>query len=119
MRASCIREWQDFTLLRRQLIVDLAPQYRLPAIYAFREFVQAGVLMRYGETQLTDQFRQAGFYVDRILKSEKPDDLPIQQPNKYALSINLKAARALGMMPRARRRSSDARHCYRMHAMRQ
>jgi len=87
----------SFTLLRRQLIVDLAARYRLPAIYAFREFVEAGGLMRYGETQHTDQFRQASFYVDRILKGEKPGDLPIQQPTKYALSINLKAARSLGI----------------------
>jgi putative ABC transport system substrate-binding protein len=87
----------SFTFLRRQLVVDLAARYRLPAIYAFREFVEAGGLMRYGDAQLTDQFRQASSYVDRILKGEKPGDLPIQQPTKYALSINLKAARALGI----------------------
>jgi putative ABC transport system substrate-binding protein len=85
-----------FTSLRRQLIVDLAARYRLPAIYAERDFVEAGGLMRYGFID-SEFFRQAAIYVDRILRGARPADLPIQQPTKFELVINVTAARALGI----------------------
>jgi ABC-type uncharacterized transport system substrate-binding protein len=69
---------------------------RLPTLYVFRELVEAGGLMSYGPNQ-SDQFRRAAGYVDRILKGEKPADLPVQVPTKYELAINLKAAKALGL----------------------
>ena len=80
----------------RDLIVTLAGQYKLPAVYPYRFFVAAGGLISYGP-DLVDQFRQAAGYVDRILKGEKPADLPVQAPNKYELLINLKTAKALGL----------------------
>ena len=80
----------------RDLIVTLASQYRLPAIYWDRFFVAAGGLISYGP-DLIDQFRRAADYVDRILKGEKPGDLPVQAPTKYELVINLKTAKALGL----------------------
>ena len=86
----------SFIALRRDLIVQLAAQYRLPAIYPLREFVTAGGLMRYG-IDYDDHYRQAASYVDRILKGAKPGDLPIQQPTKFSLIINLKAAKGLGL----------------------
>jgi putative tryptophan/tyrosine transport system substrate-binding protein len=76
-------------------IVQLAARHRMPAIYAFRLFVEAGGLMSYGP-DLVDQFRQAATYVDRIFRGEKPGDLPIQQPTKFELVINLATAKALG-----------------------
>jgi putative tryptophan/tyrosine transport system substrate-binding protein len=85
-----------FLTVRRQLVVELAARYRLPAIYPQYEYVIAGGLIYYG-TDFNDQFRQAAIYVDRILKGGKPADLPIQQPTKFKLVINLKAARALGI----------------------
>ena len=78
------------------LIVELAAQHRLPAIYYERAFVAAGGLMSYGP-DLVDQFRRAAGYVDRILKGEKPADLPVQAPIKYELVINVKTAKALGV----------------------
>jgi putative ABC transport system substrate-binding protein len=84
------------TTLHRNLIVALAAQYRLPAVYFTRFFVAAGGLISYG-SDYVDQFRQAAGYVDRILKGEKPGDLPVQAPNKYELAINLKTAKALGL----------------------
>jgi putative ABC transport system substrate-binding protein len=78
------------------LIVKLAPQHRLPAVYFERAFAAAGGLMSYGP-DLVDQFRRAAGYVDRILKGEKPADLPVQAPTKYDLVINLKTAKALGL----------------------
>ena len=86
----------SFTLSHRELITELAARYRLQAIYPNREFVDAGGLMRYGYID-ADQFRQAAFYVDRILKGAKAADLPIQQSTRYELVISLKAARALGI----------------------
>ena len=83
-------------LIHRNLIVKLAAQHRLPAIYFERAFVAAGGLIAYGPDQL-DQFRRAAAYVDRILKGEKPADLPVQAPTKYELVINLQAAKALGL----------------------
>ena len=80
----------------RDLIVTLAARHKLPAIYPYRFFVAAGGLISYGP-DLVDQFRHAAGYVDRILKGEKPADLPVQAPNKYELAINLKTAKALGI----------------------
>jgi putative ABC transport system substrate-binding protein len=85
-----------FTVAHRDLIVGLAARYRLPAIYIQRSFVSAGGLMSYG-VDVTDLFRRAAPYVDRILKGAKPADLPVQQPTKFELAINLKAAKALGL----------------------
>ena len=81
---------------RRDLIVGLAARYRLPAIYFQRSFVAAGGLVSYG-IDVTDLFRRAAPYVDRILKGAKPADLPVQQPTRFELAINLKAAKALGL----------------------
>lgn len=83
-------------VVNRELITALAARYRLPAAYAFRFFVNSGGLVFYGVDPV-DQFRQAAGYVDRILKGEKPDDLPVQQPTKFELVLNLKTARALGL----------------------
>src|SRR5262245_9880044 len=79
-----------------ELIVALAAQHRLPAVYPYRSYVAAGGLMSYG-TDLVAQFRRAAGYVDRILKGGKPADLPVQAPTKYETVINLKAAKALGL----------------------
>ncbi len=84
------------TQLHRALIVTLAARHRLPAVYFAPSFVRDGGLISYGP-DLVEQFRQAAGYVDRILKGEKPADLPVQAPNKYELAINLKAAKALGL----------------------
>jgi len=78
------------------LIIALAARHRLPAVYPERPFVVAGGLISYG-LDYAGQFRQAAGYVDRILKGEKPADLPVQAPTKYDLVINLKTAKALGM----------------------
>jgi putative tryptophan/tyrosine transport system substrate-binding protein len=80
----------------RGLIIRLAARYRLPAVYAYRYYVADGGLMSYGPNNI-DQYRRAAGYVDRILKGEKPADLPVQAPNKYELVINLKTAKALGL----------------------
>ena len=81
---------------RRMLIVALAARHGLPAVYPFRYYVADGGLIGYGP-DWTDQYRRAAFYVDRILRGEKPSDLPVQQPTKYELAINLKTAKALGL----------------------
>src|SRR5262252_6730428 len=78
------------------VITTLAARYKLPAVYPFRYFIDAGGLMSYG-SDLVSQFRSAAQYVDRILKGEKPADLPVQTPTKYQLVINLKTAKALGL----------------------
>jgi ABC-type uncharacterized transport system substrate-binding protein len=80
----------------RDLIVTLAASHRLPAIYFERQFVTVGGLISYGADPV-DEFRRAASYVDRILKGEKPADLPVQAPTKYELVINLKTAKALGL----------------------
>jgi len=85
-----------FSLTHRQEIIALAAQFRLPAIYAYRLFPASGGLISYG-TDLVDVFRRAASYVDRILKGEKPADLPVQMPVKYELVINLKTAKAFGL----------------------
>jgi hypothetical protein len=80
----------------RGLIMTLAARHRLPAVYPFRYFVAEGGLMSYGPDTI-DPYRRAAGYVDRILKGEKPADLPVQAPTKYETVINLKTARALGL----------------------
>jgi putative tryptophan/tyrosine transport system substrate-binding protein len=80
----------------RTLILKLAAQHRLPAMYFERSFVAAGGLVSYGADHI-EQFRHAAGYVDRILKGEKPADLPVQAPTKYELVINLRTAKALGL----------------------
>ena len=83
-------------ILHRDLIVTLAARHKLPAVYADRFFVAAGGLISYGPDRI-DQYRRAAGYVDRILKGEKPADMPVQAPTKYETVINLKAAKALGL----------------------
>jgi putative ABC transport system substrate-binding protein len=83
-------------IVHRELIATLAGRYRLPAIYPARYSVNAGGLISYGP-DLIDQFRRAAGYVDRILKGERPADLPVQAPNKYEVVINLKTAKTLGL----------------------
>jgi putative ABC transport system substrate-binding protein len=84
------------TFAQRHRITEFAARERLPAMYAVREFVEAGGLMSYG-VDLRDLFRRGATYVDKILKETKPADLPVEQPTKFALIINLKAAKALGL----------------------
>src|SRR5215831_11906535 len=82
--------------VNRELMITLAAQHKLPAIYFDRAFVAAGGLLSYGPDR-TDLYRRAAGYVDRILKGEKPANMPVQAPTKYQLAINLKTARALGL----------------------
>ena len=84
------------TVANRRRTVEFAERNRVPAIYEMREFVDAGGLMSYG-ISLPDQFHRGAFYVNRILKGAKPADLPVEQPTKFDLVINLKTAKALGM----------------------
>jgi len=87
---------QPFTNQHRAHILTLVTKYRLPAIYTLRPFVDAGGLMAYGPSQ-AEQYHRAATYVDRILKGAKPADLPVEQPTKFDLIINLKTAKALGL----------------------
>ena len=84
------------TVIHRDLIIKLAAQHKLPAVYFEPSSSAAGGLISYGP-DLIDQFHRAAGYVDRILKGEKPADLPVQAPTKYELVINLKTAKALGL----------------------
>jgi len=93
--------------VHRDLIVTLAARHKLPAVYPYRFLVAAGGLMSYSPDQV-DEFRRAAGYVDRILKGEKPGDLPVQAPTKYELVINLKTAKVLGLtMPQSLLASAD------------
>jgi putative tryptophan/tyrosine transport system substrate-binding protein len=85
-----------FTIAHRVEITSLAARYRLPAVYPYRFFAEVGGLLSYG-VDMTDNFRRAATYVDRILKGEKPSELPVQAPVKFELVINLKTAKALGL----------------------
>jgi len=85
-----------FTIVHHQLFFRLAQQQRVPAVYGFRAYVAQGALMSYGPEPY-DLFRRSASYVDRILKGAKPADLPVQQPTKFDLAINLKTAKALGL----------------------
>jgi putative tryptophan/tyrosine transport system substrate-binding protein len=84
------------SVVHRDLIIALAARHKLPAIYVERLFAAAGGLVSYG-SDLADQYRRAASYVDRILKGEKPADLPVQAPTKYHLTINLRTAKTLGL----------------------
>ena len=96
-RAEALAVWANamFVSARRQL-VELAATYRLPAVYSWREIVDAGGLMSYGPS-LVDQYRRAAIYADKILKGAKPGDLPVEQPTKFELVVNLRTAKALGL----------------------
>ena len=84
------------TVITEQRIVDFAAKIRLPAMYPDSEFVEAGGLMSYGPN-FADLYRRAAMYVDKILKGAKPADLPVEQPTKFELVINLKAAKQIGL----------------------
>jgi putative ABC transport system substrate-binding protein len=95
-RAGLIVPPDAFTIVHHELFIRLAQQHRLPAVYAYRAYVAQGALMSYGPDPY-DLFRRSASYVDRILKGAKPADLPIQQPTKFELAINLKTATTLGL----------------------
>ena len=83
-------------MIKRREFITLVARHQFPAVYPNRSFVIAGGLLSYGP-DVSDQYRRAAGYVDRILKGEKPADLPVQAPTKYELVINLKTAKALGL----------------------
>jgi putative tryptophan/tyrosine transport system substrate-binding protein len=85
-----------FTVHRRNLIIDQVARYRIPAVYTVRLYPESGGLVSYG-VDFANQYRQAAIYADRILKGAKPGELPVQQPTKFELMLNLKTARALGL----------------------
>jgi putative ABC transport system substrate-binding protein len=84
------------TAVHRSTIITMAAERRIPAVYPYRYFVVDGGLLAYG-VDIRGQFRQAAFYINRILQGTKPSDLPVQQPSKFELVINLKTAKALGL----------------------
>jgi putative ABC transport system substrate-binding protein len=84
------------TIAHRDLVIALAARHRLPAVYPLHLFVAAGGLMSYGTDQ-NEMFRLAASYVDRILRGDKPADLPVQAPTKFETAVNLKTAKALGL----------------------
>jgi len=86
----------DFLFTHRRHVLDLAAKHRLPVIYAWREGAEAGALFSYG-VNIADNYRRAAALVDKILKGAKPGDLPIEQPTKFELVLNLKTAKALGL----------------------
>ena len=86
----------NFINANRELVVSMAEKYRLPAVYPFRFFVTSGGLLSYG-VDVIDMYRGAASYVDRILKGAKAGDLPVQQPIRFELVINMKTAKALGL----------------------
>ena len=100
--------------VHRELIVRLAARAKLPTVYPYRFFVTSGGLISYGIDN-TDLWRRSASYVDRILKGEKPSDLPVQEPTKYELVINLKTAKALGLTvpPTLLARANEVIECYR------
>src|SRR5262245_24689155 len=85
-----------FTVLRRTLIIDQVARYRLPTVYTVRLYAESGGLVSYG-VEFANQYREAAIYADRVLKGAKPAELPVQQPTKFELVLNLKTARALGL----------------------
>jgi putative ABC transport system substrate-binding protein len=96
-QASSLMVIQDIvTVTHLKRIVDLAVKYRLPAIYMESDFAEAGGLISYGPSQ-PDMFRRAATYVDKIFKGAKPAELPVEQPTKFELVINLKAAKQIGL----------------------
>ena len=106
------------TITNRELIAKLAAKYRLPTVYPLRTFATSGGLVSYGP-DIVAQFQEFAGYVDRILKGEKPAELPVQTPTKYDLTINLKAAKAIGLtMPATislTRRQGDRVGCIPLH----
>ena len=94
--AGLIVQADTFLASNRKLIIDAAAKYQLPVIYPFDFFTAAGGLISYGPNVL-EQFRQSASYISRILKGERPGDLPVQQPTKFELVLNLKTAKALGL----------------------
>jgi putative tryptophan/tyrosine transport system substrate-binding protein len=86
----------SFTMTHRETIVALAARHRVPTVYPFRVFAASGGLMSYAMSR-TGVYRDAASYVDRVLRGEKPGDLPVQAPTKFELVVNLKTAKALGL----------------------
>jgi putative ABC transport system substrate-binding protein len=86
----------SYTSTHRKPIITLAEQYKIPAVFSWREFVTDGALIGYGIDRV-DMYRRSPAYVDRILKGTKPADLPVQQPTKFELAVNLKTAKKIGL----------------------